>query len=310
MELLLARPRGFCAGVERAIELVEMALYAYGAPVYVYHQIVHNEHVVASFAQRGVVFVDDLDEIPHGAVTVFSAHGVPDAIRARAGERRLVVTDATCPLISKVHQQAQRYARSGRVVLVVGHAGHDEIVGIVGSIRGDVHVVFGAAQVRGLALDPATPIAYVTQTTLSAEDVRETVDALKAGFSDVVGPGLDDICYATHNRQQAVRRLAGRADVLVVVGARNSSNSHRLAEVGARYGMRAHLVQDDTGIDPAWLRGGDRVGVTAGASTPEVLVRRVIDRLTELGAPPAVEVDGPVETVTFRPRIAVPAAAS
>ena len=304
-DVLLARPRGFCAGVVRAIEIVERALELHGAPVYVFHEIVHNGHVVADLRDKGAVFVDSLEQVPKGAVTVFSAHGVSLAVVQQSQVRRLQVIDATCPLVTKVHLQAQRYARQGHAIIVIGHAGHEEVVGTMGRVEGEVHLVSEAAQVAALPIAAGAPVAYVTQTTLSLDDTRGIIAALKARFPQIVGPETDDICYATQNRQNAVRELAAQVDVVLVVGARNSSNSTRLREVAAQQGVDAYLVQDDSGIDPAWVAGARRIGVTAGASTPEVLVQRVAQRLRELGAGDVRQAEGLDEGIVFRLPVAL-----
>ena len=310
VETVLAQPRGFCAGVVRAIDIVERALEAHGAPVYVYHEIVHNRHVVEDLQRRGAVFVDDLAAVPAGSVTVFSAHGVANSIVAQSVERGLDVIDATCPLVSKVHLQAQRYARRGYDIVIIGHPGHEEVEGTRGSVGGVVHVVSTPQDADALEVRDGAKLAYVTQTTLSIDDTREVIAALERRFPEIQGPDLDDICYATQNRQNAVKALAEEVDVVLVVGARNSSNSNRLRETGAQSGVPAHLIQDDSEIDPAWFDGARRVGVTAGASTPEVLVQRVLERLRTLGATSTRELDGIRETTTFalpkslRPRAA------
>jgi 4-hydroxy-3-methylbut-2-en-1-yl diphosphate reductase len=300
METLLAQPRGFCAGVSRAIEIVEQALKIHGGPVYVYHEIVHNGHVVRDLAQRGAVFVDDIDSIPPGSLTVFSAHGVSKAVVARADARGLRIIDATCPLVAKVHQQVQRYARQGFEVVVIGDPGHDEVDGTLGSVDMPLHVVAKVADIAHLQLDPARRHAYVTQTTLSPDDTRGLIDALQARYPDIEGPDLGDICYATLNRQRAVRDLAAQVDVVLVVGARNSSNSNRLREVAAQCGVPAYLIEDASELQPGWLDGVDRVGVTAGASAPEFLVTEVRERLAELGARTERQLPGVRENVTFR----------
>ncbi len=300
-QVLLAQPRGFCAGVQRAVEIVERALDLHGAPVYVFHEIVHNGHVVAALRARGAEFVDDLRDVPCGAVTVFSAHGVARAVEMAARERGLQVIDATCPLVAKVHQQAERHVGQGRVLVVIGHAGHDEVVGTLGRVDGAAHLVGSLDDVAALALPADADIAYVTQTTLSLDDTRALVEALQTRFRHIVGPGTDDICYATQNRQHAVRALAGEVDLLLVVGAPNSSNAQRLREVAAGQGVHARLVTDETGIDPTWLHPGVRVvGLTAGASTPEVLVQRVAARLCALGAGSVRQLPGLQESVVFR----------
>ena len=299
-EVLLAQPRGFCAGVTRAIDTVERALATYGRPVYVFHEIVHNGHVVGELAGRGAVFVDDLELIPEGAVTVFSAHGVSSAVVRRARERRLKVIDATCPLVAKVHLQAQRYTSQGYAIVMIGHAGHEEVEGTVGSIDGDVHLVASLADIAALQIPRDAPVAYVTQTTLSLDDTRELIEALQARFPGIVGPELDGICYATLNRQQAVRRMAGEVDMVLVVGSRNSSNSNRLREVASQQGVPAYLVENAAEVDPRWLVGRGRVGITAGASAPEVLVTGVRQTLADMGPVLERELEGPAETVSFR----------
>jgi len=300
MDVLLAQPRGFCAGVARAIEIAERALEMHGAPVYVYHEIVHNGHVVGDLASRGAVFVQNIADIPEGAVTVFSAHGVSTAVVNEARERGLQVIDATCPLVTKVHLQAQRYSQRGFTIVIVGHAGHEEVEGTRGSVTGPVHVVGRLEEIDALPMNATDPVAYVTQTTLSIDDTRGLIAALEARYPDIVGPGLDDICYATLNRQRAVQQLARRVDLVIVVGAHNSSNSNRLQEVAADHGVPAWLVEDETDLQPVWLEGVKTVGVTAGASTPEYLVRKVCDRLKEFGAGSVRELPGLAETVRFR----------
>jgi 4-hydroxy-3-methylbut-2-enyl diphosphate reductase len=300
VETLLAQPRGFCAGVVRAIEIVEQVLEIHGPPVYVFHEIVHNRHVVEDLQRRGAIFVDDLNAVPTGSVTVFSAHGVANAVVAQAAERDLNVIDATCPLVAKVHLQGQQYAGKGYEIIIIGHAGHEEVEGTRGSVDGVVHVVSTVADVDALEVKNAGSLAYVTQTTLSLDDTREVIAALRARFPDIKGPELDDICYATQNRQNAVKDLAAGVDVLLVVGARNSSNSNRLRETGAQLNVPAYLIEDESEIDSTWFAGAARVGVTAGASTPEVLVQRVVQRLSELGATATRELNGVRETTTFR----------
>ncbi len=304
-QVLLAQPRGFCAGVVRAIEIVERALELHGAPVYVYHEIVHNGHVVDRLRERGAVFVDTLDQVPARAVTVFSAHGVSLAVERQARARGLDVIDATCPLVSKVHLQAQRYARAGHTLIVIGHPGHEEVEGTMGRIDTPVFLVSDLADVRRLTLAPDTPLAYVTQTTLSLDDTRDIIAGLRQRFPAIVGPDTDDICYATQNRQTAVRELASQVELVLVVGARNSSNSMRLREVAAQQGVPAYLVQDESGIDPAWLAGVQRIGVSAGASTPEVLVQRVAQRLRALGASDVRQAPGLEEGIVFRLPVAL-----
>ncbi len=300
MDVLLAQPRGFCAGVAQAIEIAERALEMYGAPVYVYHEIVHNGHVVGDLAARGAIFVEQIAEIPEGSVTVFSAHGVSTAVVDEARARGLHVIDATCPLVTKVHLQAQRYSQRGYTIVIVGHAGHEEVEGTRGLVTGPVHVVGRIEEIEALPMSATEPVAYVTQTTLSIDDTRGLIAALEARYPDIVGPGLDDICYATLNRQRAVQQLARRVDLVIVVGAHNSSNSNRLQEVAADHGVPAWLVEDETDLQPVWLEGVKTVGVTAGASTPEYLVRKVCDRLKEFGAGSIRELPGLAETIRFR----------
>ncbi len=300
MEALLAQPRGFCAGVVRAIEIVELALEIHGPPVYVFHEIVHNRHVVEDLQTRGAVFVENLDDVPPGAVTIFSAHGVSTALAEQAARMRLEVIDATCPLVTKVHLQAQRYSQMGYEIIIIGHAGHEEVEGTRGSVGGPVHIVSTVDDVAALAVDDPRRLAYVTQTTLSIDDTRDVIAALKQRFPNVQGPELDDICYATQNRQNAVRTLAKEVDLLLVVGARNSSNSNRLREVGEQHGLPAYLIQDEGELDESWFANVRRVGITAGASAPEILVRRVLDRLRAFGVDAERELDGIRETTTFR----------
>jgi len=299
MEIVLAQPRGFCAGVVRAVEIVERALEVFSAPVYVFHEIVHNRHVVSDLERRGAVFVDSLELVPIGSVVIFSAHGVSEAVVQQAKQRRLEVVDATCPLVIKVHLQAQRYSAKGYEVIIIGHRGHEEVEGTMGSVTGPVQLVSTAADVNALEVVDPSRIAYVTQTTLSIDDTREVIAALKRRFPAIQGPELDDICYATQNRQNAVRQLVTEVDLLLVVGAANSSNSVRLCEVAAQQGLVARLIEAETDIDSSWLAGVGRVGVTAGASAPEVLVQKVLGRLRELGATATRELDGVRETIAF-----------
>ncbi|HLZ67175.1 MAG TPA: 4-hydroxy-3-methylbut-2-enyl diphosphate reductase, partial [Aliidongia sp.] len=284
MKVILAKPRGFCAGVERAIEIVERALEKYGAPVYVRHEIVHNKYVVDSLRAKGAQFVEELDEIPPGGITVFSAHGVSQKVEDDAALRSLPVIDATCPLVSKVHAEAQRYADTGRDVILIGHDGHPEVEGTMGRVTGKVHLVATPQDVAVLEVSDPHRLSYVTQTTLSVDDTKSVIDALTARFPDIVGPSTKDICYATQNRQRAVRELANLVDVILVVGAHNSSNSNRLRELAGEMGIRGYLIADASTLDPAWVKGVNAVGVTAGASAPEVLVTEVVERLKELGA--------------------------
>ena len=304
LQVLLAQPRGFCAGVMRAVDVVERALKIHGAPVYVRHEIVHNKHVVASLREKGARFVEDLADVPVGAVTVFSAHGVSRKVEDEAGERGLRVIDATCPLVTKVHHEAGRYARNGYEIVLIGHPGHPEVEGTMGQVAGEVHLVSDLADVA--ALTPADPakLAYVTQTTLSVDDTREIIAALQARFPEIRGPDVKDICYATQNRQAAVRLLAARSDVVLVIGADYSSNSLRLRQLGEEAGAGSHLIPDAGSLDPAWLEGARTVGITAGASAPEVLVEQLIDRLGELFDVTVTGLDGIEETVTFKlPRV-------
>jgi 4-hydroxy-3-methylbut-2-enyl diphosphate reductase len=300
MQVVLAQPRGFCAGVVRAIEIVERALDLYGPPVFVLHEIVHNQHVVEGLRARGVIFVESLEEVPAGAVTIFSAHGVSTAVVEAAQERQVQVVDATCPLVTKVHLQAQRYSQRGCEVLIIGHPGHPEVEGTRGRVPGPVHVVSGPEDVASIQVADPRRLAYVTQTTLSIDDTREVIEALRRRFPAIQGPELDGICYATQNRQNAVRQLASMVDLLLVVGARNSSNSNRLREVGEQANAKAHLVQDADELDPDWFTPGMRVGVTAGASTPEVLVQGVLHRLRSFGVQEVAELPAEPERTTFR----------
>ena len=300
LKVVLAQPRGFCAGVERAIEIVERALKKYGPPIYVRHEIVHNRHVVDDLRTRGAIFVDELDEIPPGAMTVFSAHGVAKKVEQVAKERGLPVIDATCPLVAKVHNEGRRYAAAGREIVLVGHAGHAEVEGTVGQIDGVVHLVQTVADVA--TLNPGTPnrLAYITQTTLSVDDTRGIITALKARFPAIVGPDVRDICYATQNRQQAVRDLAQVVDMILVVGSRNSSNSNRLKEIGDEIGKPAYLIDDAEALQAEWFKGMTTVGLTAGASAPEMLVQGVIDGLRKIDTVEVTTLAGVSENVRFR----------
>jgi len=300
MQVLLAQPRGFCAGVDRAIEIVERALALYGAPVFVLHEIVHNRYVVDDLASRGVKFVDSLDEVPEGAVTIFSAHGVAEEVVQRGIARKLRVIDATCPLVTKVHLQAQAYRKEGREVVLIGHRGHPEVEGTRGRIDGPVHVLSTVEEVERLEVGDPRQLSYVTQTTLSVDDTREVIDALVRRFPAIKGPELKDICYATQNRQNAVKQLSDEIELLLVVGSQNSSNSSRLRELGLRKGVPSHLIDGAHQIERAWFRPGMKIGVTAGASAPESLVQQVLLRLRELGVGSVTEMDGERETITFR----------
>ena len=298
-QILLANPRGFCAGVERAIEIVERALKRYGAPIYVRHEVVHNKFVVDDLRAKGAVFVDELDEVPTGNTVIFSAHGVSLAVREEAERRGLRVFDATCPLVTKVHVEVARMRDQGREIVMIGHKGHPEVEGTMGQVEGGIHLVETPADVAGLQVADADQLAYVTQTTLSVDDAAAIVDALRARFPRIVGPKKDDICYATQNRQDAVKFMTPHADVVFVVGSKNSSNSNRLREVAALRGVPAYLIDNAAGIDPAWIEGKRRIGVTAGASAPEVLVAEVIARLEALSGASVRNLDGVPERVTF-----------
>src|SRR5580704_6834319 len=300
MKVILAQPRGFCAGVERAIEIVEMALDKFGPPIYVRHEIVHNPHVVKDLAQKGVIFVEETDEVPESAVTIFSAHGVAEEIELHAKNRGLQVLDATCPLVSKVHTEGQRYAKSGREIILIGHEGHPEIEGTLGRIPGVVHLVSEPKDVAGLKVKNPDMLAYITQTTLSVDDTKSVIDALKARFPNIVGPATKDICYATQNRQAAVRELAKHVDVVLVIGAHNSSNSNRLQERAQEEGVPAYLIEDASHLDPTWLKDKKIVGITAGASAPEGLVQELIERLRQIEPVEVSVLPGVQESVHFR----------
>ena len=300
LKVILAQPRGFCAGVVRAVDIVERALDIYGAPVYVRHEIVHNKHVVDSLRAKGARFVEEVDDIPEGAVTVFSAHGVARKVVDDAGVRGLQVIDATCPLVSKVHNETKRYARKGHEVILIGHPGHPEVEGTMGQVSAEVHLVSDIGDVATLEPSDPNKLAYVTQTTLSVDDTREIIAALKERFPGIRGPDVKDICYATQNRQTAVRRLAERSDVILVIGADYSSNSNRLREISEESGTDSYLIPDAGGLDPAWLDGARAVGITAGASAPEQLVQELIARLDDLFDITVADLDGIEENVTFR----------
>lgn len=301
MEILLANPRGFCAGVDRAIEIVDRAIELLGAPIYVRHEVVHNRYVVDRLRDKGAVFVDELDQVPDGATVIFSAHGVSQAVQAEAVRRGLRVFDATCPLVTKVHLEVIRHAKAGHEVVLIGHAGHPEVEGTVGQYLDGpgMYIVETPADVAALAVKDPCNLAYVTQTTLSVDDAARVVEALKQRFPAIQGPRRDDICYATQNRQDAVKQLAVRCDVVFVVGSPNSSNSNRLREVAERRGTPAHLIDNAAQIEPAWLVGRQCIGITAGASAPEVLVQEVIVRLRSLGASGPIEDQGRSEQVVF-----------
>jgi 4-hydroxy-3-methylbut-2-enyl diphosphate reductase len=299
VNVILTQPRGFCAGVTRAIEIVERALAIHGAPVYVLHEIVHNPHVVEDLRQKGAIFVEDLEGVPEKAVTIFSAHGVAKEVTSTAAARRLRVIDATCPLVTKVHSQAQRYHKKAMEIILIGHPGHPEVEGTRGQVPAPVHVLCSVEEVEKLVVGNSESLAYVTQTTLSLDDTRDVIEALKRRFPNIQGPDLDDICYATQNRQNAVRAVADDADLLLVVGARNSSNSNRLREVGEQSGMNAYLIESAEDLDPSWFEGVRNVAVTAGASAPELLVQGVIERLRALGVDSVREMSGERETTVF-----------
>ncbi len=300
MRVVLAQPRGFCAGVERAIDIVERALEKYGPPIYVRHEIVHNRHVVERLRAKGARFVDELDEIPPGSVTIFSAHGVSSGVEDAAAQRDLPVIDATCPLVSKVHSEGQRYAAQGREIILIGHAGHPEIEGTMGRIDGKVHLISRAEEVVNLNVTNPEKLAFITQTTLSLDDTRAVIEALRQRFPTIVGPDTKDICYATQNRQRAARELALAVDVVLVVGAANSSNSNRLREIAAEQGVPAYLIADADALDPRWIEGVESVGITAGASAPAELVQQLIDRLKELDEVELSALPGITENVRFR----------
>ena len=299
MQIVLANPRGFCAGVDRAIAIVEQALAKFGAPIYVRHEVVHNRFVVDDLRGKGAVFVESLADVPDGATVVFSAHGVGRSVRSEAALRGLNVFDATCPLVTKVHVEVAKMHAEGREIVMIGHAGHPEVDGTMGQCSGGVYLVESVADVASLDVRDASRLAYVTQTTLSVDDAAAIVAALRARFPGITGPKTDDICYATQNRQDAVKALSGEVDIVIVVGSPNSSNSNRLREVAAQRGTPAYMVDDAGELDPAWIKGGKRVGVTAGASAPELLVRQVIARLRTLGAVSVREMSGVVERVVF-----------
>ncbi|GAA3971070.1 4-hydroxy-3-methylbut-2-enyl diphosphate reductase [Thermobifida alba] len=282
-KVLLAEPRSFCAGVRRAISIIELALERHGAPVYVRKEIVHNHYVVRQLRQRGAVFVDSEEEVPEGAVCVFSAHGVSPQVRRNAEDRRLDVIDATCPLVSKVHQEALRFSREERTLLLVGHADHEEVEGTYGHAPDRTVIIETVEDARQLDLPADTPVAYLTQTTLSVDETRDIIDTLRSRFTDLRGPATDDICYASQNRQDAIKAIAPRSDLVLVVGSRNSSNSNRMVEVARRMGVPAHLVPEAGELDPAWLDGVRTVGVSAGASAPETLVEELMERLAVFG---------------------------
>jgi 4-hydroxy-3-methylbut-2-enyl diphosphate reductase len=300
IKVVLAQPRGFCAGVERAIDIVERALIKFGPPIYVRHEIVHNRHVVEDLRARGAVFVDELDEVPEGAMTVFSAHGVARKVEKAAAGRALPVIDATCPLVAKVHAEGRRYARQGREIVLIGHAGHAEVEGTIGQIDGTVYLVQTVEDAARLVVLDPEKLSYITQTTLSVDDTRGIIAALKERFPAIVGPDVRDICYATQNRQEAVHDLAALVDLILVVGSKNSSNSNRLREIGAELGRPSYLIDDASHLQASWFEGIRTVGLTAGASAPEVLVKGVIEGLRQFGQVEIELLAGTPEDVKFK----------
>ena len=299
-KIILASPRGFCAGVERAIEIVERALNLYGPPVYVRHEIVHNKHVVNSLRNMGAIFVEEIDDIPPGAHAIFSAHGVAASVVEAAAVRGLEILDATCPLVSKVHKEGQKHDSKGRQVILIGHAGHPEVEGTQGQIRGGVLLVTKPEDVDGLQVKDPEKLAYVTQTTLSVDETRDVITALRRRFPNIIGPDLKDICYATQNRQDAVRELAPKVDLLLVVGAKYSSNSNRLCDLGASIGVESYLIASADDLVPTWLNNVKKIGITAGASAPEDLVQGVISRLGDFGEVEVIPLPGVEENITFK----------
>jgi len=300
LRIILAQPRGFCAGVERAIEIVEKALKIYGPPVYVRHEIVHNKRVVNNLSSKGAIFVQELDQIPKGAVTIFSAHGVSKKVEDTANGRNLPVLDATCPLVAKVHKEGQRYSEKGYEVVLIGHEGHPEVEGTMGRINGPVYLVSNTDDVKKLKVKNPNQLSYVSQTTLSVDDTKDVINALKKKFSNIIGPDVKDICYATQNRQSAVRDLVKTVDLVLVVGARNSSNSNRLKDIGSESGVNTYLIEtaDDMSMD--WFESVDSVGITSGASTPDELVREVIDRISTFRNIEIERLSGIQENVVFK----------
>lgn len=302
MKIILANPRGFCAGVDRAISIVELALEIHGSPIYVRHEVVHNRFVVNGLRERGAIFVEELDEVPDGSIVIFSAHGVSQAVRQEAKRRNLKVFDATCPLVTKVHMQVARASRKGEKAILIGHEGHPEVEGTMGQYdneNGGIFLVENVEDIAKLKLRDDEQLTFMTQTTLSIDDTADVIDALKEKYPSIQGPRKNDICYATTNRQQAVRELAKQSDLVIVIGSKNSSNSNRLAELANRMGTPAQLLDDANDVDPAWLDGVKVIGVTAGASAPEVLVQSVISRLKELGVTSVEELEGCEENMVF-----------
>ena len=300
LKIILAQPRGFCAGVERAIEIVERALKIYGPPVYVRHEIVHNKRVVNNLSSKGAIFVKELDQIPEGAVTVFSAHGVSQKVEDTAGVRNLPVLDATCPLVAKVHKEGQRYSEGGFEVILIGHEGHPEVEGTMGRISGPVYLVSNTDDVKRLKVKNPDKLSYVSQTTLSVDDTRDVINALQERFPKIVGPDVKDICYATQNRQSAVRDLVKSVDLVLVVGARNSSNSNRLKDIGSESGVNTHLIETADDMSLSWFENVDSVGITSGASTPDELVKEVIDRISTFTSIEIEKQSGKEENVVFK----------
>ncbi|QZN95136.1 4-hydroxy-3-methylbut-2-enyl diphosphate reductase [Symbiopectobacterium purcellii] len=302
MQILLANPRGFCAGVDRAISIVERALEIYGTPIYVRHEVVHNRYVVDGLRDRGAIFIEEIGEVPDGAILIFSAHGVSQAVRAEAKNRDLTVFDATCPLVTKVHMEVARASRKGVEAILIGHAGHPEVEGTMGQYSNDdggMYLVESPEDVWNLQVKDEGNLCFMTQTTLSVDDTSAVIDALRERFPQIIGPRKDDICYATTNRQEAVRYLAERANVVLVVGSKNSSNSNRLAELSQRAGIPAYLIDSANDIQERWLTDAACVGVTAGASAPDILVQQVIERLKSLGGKVALELEGREENIVF-----------
>ncbi|MDZ7654386.1 MAG: 4-hydroxy-3-methylbut-2-enyl diphosphate reductase [Sulfurimicrobium sp.] len=299
MEILLANPRGFCAGVDRAIAIVERALERFGAPIYVRHEVVHNKFVVDNLRAKGAIFIEDLEEVPPGSTLIFSAHGVPQSVRKEAEARGLHVYDATCPLVTKVHVEVGKMRQHDKEIVMIGHKGHPEVEGTMGQAEGGMYLVDSPEDVASLVVTDENKLSYVTQTTLSVDDASAIIAALKQRFPAITGPKKDDICYATQNRQDAVKSLADQCDVVIVVGSPNSSNSNRLREVAQKHGAAAYMVDNASQLQADWLQGKARIGVTAGASAPEILVREVIARLEQLGGGKAVELDGKPENVSF-----------
>jgi 4-hydroxy-3-methylbut-2-enyl diphosphate reductase len=299
-KLYLCEPRGFCAGVERAVQIVELALQKYATPIYVRHEIVHNRYVVEDLRSRGVVFVHELSEIPDGAITIFSAHGISEKVENEAGLRALPVIDATCPLVTKVHDEAKRFEALGLQVILIGHAGHPEVEGTMGRIKGEMLLVGGIEDIEKLQVKDPNKLAYVTQTTLSVDDTRKLIDALNARFPNIIGPDTRDICYATQNRQNAVRELQGKAEILLVIGSKASSNSNRLRDLGIELGMRSYLIDDATHLNPDWLAHSHNIAITAGASAPEKLVNELVESLSQLYPYEIIPLIYKKEAVTFK----------